>query len=63
MDSDITPDRADKTALLAGKRYTYIIKMKDNVGFTDEGDPILTPILFIVSSVDDWDDVTVTISL
>ena len=63
LDSDITPDGADKTALLAGKRYTYIIKMKDNVGFTDEGDPILTPILFKVSSVDDWDDVTVTITL
>ena len=63
LDSDITPDTADKTALLAGKRYTYIIKMKDNVGFTDEGDPILTPILFEVSSVDIWDDVTVTITL
>ena len=63
LDSDITPDGADKTALLAGKRYTYIIKMKDNVGFTDEGDPILTPILFEVSSVDDWGDVTVTITL
>ena len=49
--------------MLAGKRYTYIIKMKDNVGFTDEGDPILTPILFNVSSVDSWDDVTVTITL
>ena len=63
LGSDITPDGADKTALLAGKRYTYIIKMKDNVGFTDEGDPILTPILFNVSSVDSWDDVTVTITL
>lgn len=63
LDSDITPDGADKTALLAGKRYTYIIKMKDNVGFTDEGDPILTPILFEVSSVDGWEDVTVTITL
>lgn len=60
LDSDIS---ADKTALLAGKRYTYIIKMKDNVGFTDEGDPILTPILFEVSSVDGWEDVTVTITL
>lgn len=47
----------------AGKRYTYKIVMKDNVGFTDEGDPILTPILFNVSSVTDWDDVTVTITL
>ena len=62
-DSDINPNNADKTALLAGKRYTYIIKMKDNVGFTDEGDPILTPILFEVDKVDAWDDVTVTITL
>ena len=61
-DSDITPG-ADKEALLAGKRYTYNIIMKDNVGFTDEGDPILTPILFKVSSVDGWEDVTVTITL
>ena len=47
----------------AGKRYTYKIVMKDNVGFTDAGDPILTPILFSVNSVDDWNDVTVTITL
>lgn len=63
LDSDITPNGADKEALLAGKRYTYNIIMKDNVGFTDEGDPILTPILFNVSEVDAWDDVTVTITL
>ena len=53
----------NSTALLAGKRYTYNIIMKDNVGFTNEGDPILTPILFEVSSVDGWEDVTVTITL
>lgn len=47
----------------AGKRYIYKIVMKDNVGFTDAGDPILTPILFSVASVDDWSDVTVTITL
>ena len=47
----------------AGKRYIYNIVMKDNVGFTDEGDPILTPILFKVTSVDNWADVTVTITL
>lgn len=47
----------------AGKRYTYKIVMKDNVGYTDEGDPILTPILFEVESVVDWTDVTVTITL
>lgn len=61
--TSIDPNNADKTALLAGKRYTYNIIMKDNVGFTDEGDPILTPILFEVSSVDSWGDVTVTITL
>ena len=37
--------------------------MKDNVGYTNEGDPILTPILFNVSSVSDWSDVNVTITL
>ena len=47
----------------AGKRYTYIIIMENNVGYTDAGDPILTPILFNVASVDDWGDVTVTITL
>ena len=51
------------TTFDAGKRYTYTIKMKDNVGFTDAGDPILTPILFEVESGADWSDVTVTITL
>lgn len=47
----------------AGKRYTYKIVMKDNVGYTNEGDPILTPILFNVENVTDWDEVSVTITL
>ena len=47
----------------AGKRYTYKIVMNDNVGYTNEGDPILTPILFNVSSVTGWEEVTVTITL
>lgn len=51
------------TTFDAGKRYTYTIKMKDNVGFTDEGDPILTPILFEVQDVVGWEDVNVTITL
>lgn len=51
------------TTFDAGKSYTYTIKMKDNVGFTDEGDPILTPILFEVRSVVGWEDVNVTITL
>lgn len=57
------PSDADKTALLAGKRYTYKIVMKDNVGYTDQGDPILTPILFKVNTVTAWEDVTITITL
>ena len=55
--------RADLEHFFAGKRYAYTIIMKDNVGFKDNGDPILKPILFDVSSVDAWDDVTVTITL
>lgn len=51
------------TTFDAGKRYIYKIVMKDNVGYTDEGDPILTPILFTVNSVVGWDDVKVTITL
>ena len=51
------------TTFEAGKRYTYNIVFKDNVGFKDNGDPILKPILFNVSSVDAWDDVNVTITL
>ena len=51
------------TTFDAGKRYTYIIVMKNNVGYTDEGDPILTPILFNVKEVVDWRNVTVTITL
>lgn len=57
------PNDAHKTAFLAGKRYTYKIVMKDNVGFNENGDPILNPILFSVDGVDSWDDVTVTITL
>ena len=59
--SDSNPSTV--TELLAGKRYTYNIEFSHNVGFTDEGDPILNPILFSVSSVDGWDDVEVTITL
>ena len=51
------------TTFDAGKRYTYKIVMKDNIGYTDKGDPILTPILFSVDEVVDWTDVTVTITL
>lgn len=61
--TSIDPNDADKTALLAGKRYTYNIIMKDNVGFDVNGDAILLPILFKSTSVDSWDDVTVTITL
>ncbi|MGM9678790.1 MAG: fimbrillin family protein [Bacteroidaceae bacterium] len=61
--TDIGPNDADKTALLAGKRYIYNIIMKDNVGFDENGEAILLPILFKSTSVDSWDDVTVTITL
>lgn len=56
-------DATDFDSFFAGKRYTYKIVMQNNVGFKDDGDPILKPILFNVSSVDAWDDVTVTITL
>ena len=51
------------TALEAGKRYVYNIAMRDNVGFKNDGDPILKPILFDVYQVDTWDEVTVNIRL
>lgn len=60
---DIAPTYADKTVLLAGKRYTYKIVMENNVGFDENGNAILLPILFESTSVDNWDDVTVTITL
>lgn len=56
--TDINP-----AALLAGKRYTYKIIMKDNVGFDVNGNAILRPILFESTTVDSWEDVTVTITL
>lgn len=61
--TDIDPALADKTALLAGKRYTYKIVMENNVGFNEKGEPILLPILFKSTTVDSWEDVTVTITL
>lgn len=61
--TSINPSEADKTALLAGKRYTYNIIMENNVGFNEKGEAILLPILFETTTMDDWDDVTVTITL
>ena len=58
-----SPSGADTTPLLAGKRYTYKIIMKDNVGFNEKGEPILLPILFQTTTMDSWEDVTVTITL
>lgn len=57
------PIGADTTPLLAGKRYTYKIIMKDNVGFDENGNAILLPILFQTTTMDSWEDVTVTITL
>ena len=51
------------TTFDAGKRYTYNIVFSNNVGYDVHGTPILNPILFSVKSVDNWDDVTVTITL
>lgn len=51
------------TTFDAGKRYTYNIVFSHNVGYDVNGDPILNPILFNVSSVDTWEDVNVTITL
>lgn len=59
----VNPIGADKTALLAGKRYTYNIIMENNVGFDEKGEAILRPILFKTTTMDDWEDVTVTITL
>ena len=60
----IDDNSANITELLAGRRYTYRIVMKSNVGYKDNGDPImLAPILFGVNKVESWDDVTVTINL
>ena len=56
-------DPTDVTTFVAGKRYTYDIVFKDNVGFKDNGDPVLRPILFEVNSVIGWEDVNVTITL
>ena len=56
-------DISELNSFFAGKRYTYNIVMRDNVGYHDNGDPILKPILFNVEKVDSWDDVTVTITL
>ena len=56
-------DPTNVSTFEAGKRYTYNIVFKDNVGFRDNGDPVLRPILFEVNSVIGWEDVTVTITL
>ena len=53
---------SDLDSFFAGKRYTYNIVMKENVGYHDNGESILKPILFN-ASVTGWDDVTVNITL
>lgn len=61
--TNIDPSYANNTALLAGKRYTYNIIMENNVGFDEKGEAILLPILFKTTTMDGWEDVTVTITL
>lgn len=49
---------------LAGRRYIYNIIMSSNVGYDENGDPImLAPILFSVNEITDWNDVNITIVL
>lgn len=60
----ISDNSADITELAAGRRYSYKIVMSSNVGFHDNGDPImLAPIRFGVNQVVQWDDVSVTVNL
>lgn len=60
----ISDNSADITELAAGRRYSYKIVMSSNVGFYDNGDPImLAPIRFGVNQVVQWDDVSVTVNL
>lgn len=60
----ISDKSADITELAAGRRYSYKIVMSSNVGFHDNGDPImLAPIRFGVNQVVNWDDVSVTVNL
>ena len=55
---------ADISEFLAGRRYIYKIVMSSNVGYKDNGDPImLSYIKFGVNQVYNWNDVTVTITL
>ena len=55
---------ANITELRAGRRYTYKVVMQSNVGYKDNGDPImLAPIRFSVNEVTEWNDVTVTVEL
>lgn len=61
--TSINPNDANKTALLAGKRYIYNIIMENNVGFDEKGEAILLPILFKTTTMDNWENVTVTITL
>lgn len=61
--TSVEPNGANTTPLLAGKRYTYNIIMKDNVGFDVNGDAILLPIMFETTTMDSWEDVTVNITL
>ena len=55
---------ADISEFLAGRRYIYKIVMSSNVGYKDDGDPImLSYIKFGVNQVYGWSDVIVTINL
>ena len=49
---------------LAGRRYIYNIIMSSNVGYDENGNPImLAPIRFSVNEIQGWNDVDITIVL
>ena len=49
---------------LAGRRYIYNIVMSSNVGYDENGNPImLAPIRFSVNEITAWNDVDITIVL
>lgn len=55
---------ADINEFIAGRRYIYKIVMANNVGYKENGEPlILSYIKFGVNQVYQWDDVTVTVTL
>jgi len=58
------PEEKSSASIVAGKRYTFNITMKDNVGYKDNGSPIFSKPIKFNASVNDWEtDITVDITL